>query len=243
MKVMVLAGTQEARALAGLLAAAGVEATASLAGVTKSPAPLPIPMRVGGFGGRAAQIRHMKEGGFDAVIDATHPFAAKIPARSLEVSRLLGLPHLRLLRAPWMAGPGDRWHGLATPEDAPAVIRPGARVFLATGAQSLDRWAALAEGRHLLCRRVDATKTPFPFTGDWIIGRPPFGLGAEIDLLKTHQIDWIVAKNAGGPARAKLDAARHLGVPVALLDRPAPLVCDHAQTAGEAMAWLTRLNG
>ena len=52
LNVLILGGTSEASALARALAAdARFDAVLSLAGVTKTPASQPIPVRSGGFGG------------------------------------------------------------------------------------------------------------------------------------------------------------------------------------------------
>src|SRR5215471_11422243 len=51
-RILILGGTTEARELAARLAArADLEIIVSLAGRTKSPAPQPVPVRSGGFGG------------------------------------------------------------------------------------------------------------------------------------------------------------------------------------------------
>jgi len=51
MRVLLLGGSSEASALARLLAGdRRFQATLSLAGATREPAPAPIPQRVGGFG-------------------------------------------------------------------------------------------------------------------------------------------------------------------------------------------------
>ncbi|GHE94706.1 precorrin-6A reductase [Aliiroseovarius zhejiangensis] len=240
MKLLLLAGTQEARAIADRLAAEGIDAMASLAGVTDEPRLFPIRTRRGGFGGEEAQERYLKDGKFDTVIDATHPFATRISSRTLTIARRHGLRYLRVLRPAWRAQDGDLWHAATTREDVERLVPKGARVFLATGAQSIDEWSEFAKGRTLFCRRVDRTDDPFPYDGSWIIGQPPFVLAYEMRLLKTYAIDWVVARNSGGPTRAKLDAARALGRPVALLDRPAMMDCDHVSTPDEALAWLTK---
>lgn len=242
MKILLLAGTGDARALAKLLADQGQDVLASLAGVTQAPAAYPVPTRIGGFGGEAAQRAFMVENGFDAVVDATHPFAAQISERSRRICKEISVPYIRLLRSEWRAESGDDWHQIDRPEDAPAQITPGARVLLATGATSVLDWADLAENRTLYCRRVDDTDQPFPFSGGWIVGRPPFSLEEELDTLRSHRITHLVSKNAGGPTSAKLLAARQLGLPVVMLNRPALPDCDCVETPDEALAWLTRLN-
>ncbi len=184
----------------------------------------------------------MRDGGFEAVIDATPPFSTRISARTLTLARRLGMPYLRVLRPVWQPQDVDLWHSAATEQDVARLIPKGARVFLATEADAIDKWADLAAGRTLFCRREDRTADPFPYQGGWIIGQPPFVLAYEMRLLKTYSIEWVVAMNSGGPTRAKLDAARALGRPVALLDRPVMMDCDHAQTVQEALTWLSRQN-
>lgn len=242
MTLLLMAGTAEARALAGQLAAQGVDTIASLAGVTQAPLSYPVPLRSGGFGGAKAQKRFMIETSIRAVIDATHPFAQQIPSRTCQISTELGLPYLRLMRPVWQAGEGDDWRDIATPSQAAKTIPTGARVLLATGAKSVGDWAELAAGRTLFCRRVDETPEGFPYNGGWIVGRPPFSFEEERALLAERQIDWIVTKNAGGVADAKLVAARALGLPVVMLSRPKPQACDHAETLEEALEWLASQN-
>jgi precorrin-6A/cobalt-precorrin-6A reductase len=95
-----------------------------------------------------------------------------------------------------------------------------ARVFLAIGRQSLEDFAARPQ-HHYLLRLVDQPATlPMPHVTA-LIARGPFTLQDELDLLQSHRITHIVAKNAGGVgARAKIDAAHQLGLPVIMIDRP-----------------------
>lgn len=223
MTLLLLAGSGEARQIAAALAQAGVDAVASLAGATQRAKPLPLPMRVGGFGGRGGFIAYVKEAGITAVLDATHPFADQITARTAAICAELGLPYLYHLRAPWVAGTGDSWQEIAREEDAAALIPQGKTVFLGTGRQTLDRFANLA-GRRVICRQIDPPTGPFPFEGGkFLIGRPPFSVEHEMELFAALGIDWIVVKNAGGDAsRTKLTAARALGIPVLMIRRPPP---------------------
>jgi precorrin-6A/cobalt-precorrin-6A reductase len=221
--ILLLAGTAEARALSHALREAGLPAIASLSGATRAPAPLPLPTRRGGFGGEEGFRAFLRTAGIDAVIDATHPFAARITARTAAVCAALGLPCLRLERPGWHPGPGDRWIRIDSEEEAARHVPPGATVLLATGRQSLGRFAGLA-GRRVLLRVIDPPEGPFPWPGgDFLQGRPPFDAAAEEALFRRHRIDWLVAKDSGGEGgRAKLDAARALGLPVLMLRRPPP---------------------
>ena len=52
--------------------------------------------------------------------------------------------------------------------------------------------------------------------------RGPFALDAEVALMRDEGIEVLVTKNSGGAATdAKLAAARELGLPVIMIDRPA----------------------
>ena len=95
------------------------------------------------------------------------------------------------------------------------------RVFLAIGKQNLTDFARRPR-HHYLLRVVDPPQAPLPLPdATAVIARGPFDATGDRALLEEHRIDLVVAKNAGGDgARAKLDAARVLGLPVILIDRP-----------------------
>lgn len=223
MKVLVLAGTGEARLMCQKLQAAGAHVTASLAGATRAPADLGVTTRVGGFGSAQGFRDYVDEQGFDHVLDATHPFAQSITERSAAVCADMGVAYSLFLRPAWVAGAGDHWTTVASETQAADHIPTGAVVFLATGRQTLHRFANL-EGRQLICRQIDPPEGPFPFeNGMYLVGRPPFSVADELALFKERSVDWLVVKNAGGRAsRTKLDAARHLGIRVIMIERPAP---------------------
>lgn len=242
MTLLLLAGTAEARDLAQRLAALpGVAAVASLAGATRHPARLPLETRIGGFGGAQGQRKWMQGNGIETVIDATHPFAAQISARTQALCAGLGVPYLRLQRPGWQAQPGDRWTRVPSLAAAAAAVPPGATVFLATGRQSLPAFAGRDDATVYL-RQIDRPDAPFPRTrGDFIIGTPPFRAEEERHLFKRLGVDLLVAKDAGGPAGAKLVAARALALPVILIDRPPPPPGDVVTSVDAALAWLARV--
>ena len=243
MRLLLLAGSGEARRIAQALAGMeGVDAVASLAGATRQPEDLGLPTRVGGFGSAEGFADYLKSEGIDAVLDATHPFAARITARTAEVCKNLGLPHAVVLRPEWQSGPGDDWRFIDREEEAAGFIPEGATVFLGTGVQGLQGFANL-QGRRVICRRIDAPRNPFPFAGgEYLLGRPPFSVADEIALFERLGVDWLVVKNSGGmPSRSKLDAARALGIRVALLRRPAPPDATILTSVGAALDWVRGL--
>ena len=61
----------------------------------------------------------------------------------------------------------------------------------------------------------------------------------ERDLFQKLNIDGLICKNAGGVlSRTKLDAARVLGLPVILINRPAPTEAPRVRIVAEALAWV-----
>lgn len=239
MKLLLLAGTAEARALAARLSGdPRFSVIASLAGETRRPQSLAVPVRVGGFGGAAAQEKFMFDAGVEVVVDATHPFAAEISARTQAICARRGLAYLQLLRPGWQPGAGDSWRFVDREEDVAGALPEGAAVFLATGPKRLDRFTGLAAHR-VFCRRIDPAEAPFPLPcGDWVTGRPPFSVADEIALFRRLGIGALVVKDAGGATDAKLHAARALGLPVVLIRRPTPPPGDKAETVDAALDWL-----
>ena len=236
--LLLLAGTRGARDIAQGLAESGIPAMASLAGVTRDPAEMALPVISGGFGGEGPFRAFLKDKGISAIIDATHPFAHRISTRTAAVAKDLGLPYVQLLRSAWVPQQGDQWTEIASENDAAALIPKGAVVFLATGRQTLDQFSNLT-GRRLICRQIDPPDGPFPFdNGEFLVGRPPFSEADEIALFTRLGVDWLVVKNAGGQAsRSKLDAARALNIPVAMIRRPPPLDVETVTTPQQALEW------
>ncbi|GGQ56146.1 cobalt-precorrin-6A reductase [Couchioplanes azureus] len=234
-RVLLLGGTTEARALAGR-----VPVISSLAGRTSRPLLPAGEVRIGGFGGVEGLVRYLRTERIGAVVDATHPFAATMTAHAAAATSQTGVPLLVLRRPGWRSGPGDVWHRVPhLPAAAALVPGLGERVFLTTGRQSIAAFAAL-DGCWFLSRSVERPAPPLPRRLEVLLDRGPFTVDGERELLRRHRIEVLVTKDSGGGA-AKLDAARELGLPVVMVDRP-PLPADvaTAATVDEAVAWLAQ---
>lgn len=242
MTVLLLAGSGEAVRLAAALDAARIPAIASLAGATRDPNPLPLATHRGGFGGAEGFVAFLESRQITAVVDATHPFAARITDRTARICAQRGLPYLQVLRPAWTPQEGDVWTTIQREEDAAAHVTPGQVVFLGTGRQTLERFANLPAGR-VICRRIDPPRGPFPFAGgEYLVGRPPFPVADEVALFRALAVDWLIVKNAGGAASAtKLTAARELGIPVLMIARPPMPDAARVGTVDAAMAWIAAL--
>lgn len=156
---------------------------------------------------------------------------------------------LRVERAPWQPQVGDAWTRVPDMAAAArALPHAPTRVFAAIGRKSLGTFAEICPQHWFLLRwvggldedgknylkniglnnyRVLPLTLPAPTQSaqkqpNASAEYEPFD--DEIALLREHRVQWLVSKNAGGAARAKLDAARALGVPVVMVERPSPRV-------------------
>ncbi len=240
MRVLLLGGTAEARALAKILHP-DVEVTSSLAGRVPDPA-LPVgPVRVGGFGGVDGLRRWLQEEGVGAVVDATHPFAATMTSHAVQACGELRIPHLVLARPGW--NPGTAIVVASDTEAAEVVARTGySRVFLTTGRSGVKAFAD-SDAWFLIRAVTEPDNALMPRHYRLLLSRGPYRYDGELALLREHRIDALVTKNSGGEmTRAKLDAAAALDIPVVMVARPPlPAGVHTVGTVDEAAGWVVGL--
>lgn len=238
--VLLLGGTTEASALARQLASRSIAATLSYAGRTDNPRGQPVPVRIGGFGGVVGLAGYLRDHGVTHLVDATHPFAAMMSAHAVEAARLAGVAHIALTRPAWEPVAGDRWTRVADIDSAVAALAgPARRIMLALGRMHVEAFAARPQ-HHYLLRFIDAPDRPPVLSHhSLVVDRGPFTVEGDRALMQTHAIDLLVCKNAGGSgAEAKLIAARALGLPVLMIDRPAVPQRAEVSRAEDVLAWL-----
>lgn len=240
-RILILGGTGEARALANALSRRGdCMPITSLAGRTRAPMLPAGKVRHGGFGGADGLAAYLDGEAIDLVVDATHPFAAQISRHAEEACTMSGRPRLLLLRPPWQAVDGDRWTSVRTTAEAAARLPElGRRVFLGIGRQDLAAFAG-RPGVWYLVRSIEAANDDTTaLDAAFIRARGPFDREGETALMREHRIDCLVTRNAGGEATyAKVIAARDLGLPVLMIERPAPPAGEIVENVKAALAWI-----
>jgi precorrin-6A/cobalt-precorrin-6A reductase len=221
MRVLILGGTAEARVLAAELQGRGFDVTTSLAGRTRQPALPAGEVRIGGYGA-GGLAGYLSEGGFEQLVDATHPFSATISATAVAASQETGCPLIRLQRPGWHEASGDRWTRVADMEAAAVEVSkalPG-MVFVTTGRRGISRFAGDAEHDYLI-RMATQPDEPLPPRATLIVRRGPFTVAGEQALMREHAVRLLVTKDSGGHATdPKLEAARIERIPVVMIDRP-----------------------
>ncbi|KAA0092302.1 cobalt-precorrin-6A reductase [Mycolicibacterium sp. P1-18] len=240
MRLLLLGGTSEARALAAELNA---EATviSSLAGRVPDPA-LPVgKVRIGGFGGVDGLRRWVRDERVDAVVDATHPFAARITANAARACREEGVPHVVLARPAWPAGDAIVVGSDVEAADVVSRNRYG-RVFLTTGRSGSAAFAGV-DAWFLIRAVTSPDDVELPPRHHLLLSRGPYRYADERRLLTEHRIEALVTKNSGGDmTRDKVTAADDLGIPVIMVQRPRlPDDVTAVPTVTEAAAWVRSL--
>jgi precorrin-6A/cobalt-precorrin-6A reductase len=238
MKLLILGGTSEAKALAKKLINLELEIIYSVAGLVRLPR-LDCKIIHGGFSKVGGLSDYLVAEKIDCILDATHPFATKMSQQAHDSAAEVNIPYYGFVRPQWQPQEGDRWL-LAKDQEhllnelALAVNTGSKNIFYTNGqidrklAIELDSIAELNEtfgpARYIV---RSAKETELPQYGHWLQAIGPFNIADEIALLKEYDIDLIVCKNSGGEAtKAKLAAARELEIPVLMLQRP--LVANHS---------------
>jgi precorrin-6A/cobalt-precorrin-6A reductase len=242
-RVLILGGTSEGAQLAARLSKKrNLSVISSLAGRV---ADLKLPegdVRVGGFGGVDGLASYLVNEKIAVVIDATHPYAARISQNAEIACSRTSVPLIAMDRPPWDRLDGDRWHEVDDFQSAAMLVdRKKARVFLSIGRQELASFSACSNAWFLI-RAIEKPTDQLPPHHQLVLQRGPFALEDELRLLRDHAIDYIVSKNSGGPATYnKIAAARSLNTSVVLIRRPFKHTCETFQTVEDVVATLNRL--
>ncbi|AYR24986.1 precorrin-3B C(17)-methyltransferase [Herbaspirillum rubrisubalbicans] len=253
--VWVFAGTSDGNALAAELAGQGrrvVVSTATDYGGELARDDCPGAVVWSGRQGVEARRQALRDSQAWVLVDATHPFAVQMSQQLMRLSQELGIAYLRYERPGELAA--DDPHSCADMQEAAGkAIAMGRRIFLATGSKDL---ASFLHAPGAPARQWFARVTADPdFIGRALeLGLPrahlcamqgPFSQGFNEALWRDWGIDCVVTKDSGeaGGYRAKLEAARALGIPLLTVRRP-PL--DYPRVAhdfADVHAQLAALSG
>jgi precorrin-6A/cobalt-precorrin-6A reductase len=179
-------------------------------------------------------------GRIDAVIDATHPFAARMSANAFAACRATDTPLVVFTRPPWTREPGDRWIEVATMEDAADALGAQPKtVFLTQGRLQLAAFLGAPQHRYIV-RAIDRPEETDAFPHcKLILARGPFSLADELALMRNEGVEALVTKNSGGRATyAKIEAARILQIEVVIMLRPAAPEAEIMHDLDAVLSWI-----
>jgi len=248
--ILVAAGTQDGRELAGFLLQEGFPVTASVIssygeqllrkyqGIQINDRPLD----------EDGLADYMTRHGIRMLVDASHPYAANVSQNAMAACRRLSVPYIRYER---QTSPVSYEKAYCVPDYESAARKAselGKRIFLTTGSRNLH---VFSESPYLKDCEVTVRVLPsaevlsmcekLGFSPKRIVAmQGPFSEELNRAMFEQYGAEVIVTKNSGriGGADTKFAAAEALGLPVVLIDRP-KLAYEHlAQTFEEVLAFV-----
>lgn len=256
--ILILGGSSEGFALAERLEAnSAYHPISSLAGRTSLPRKPVGAYRTGGFGGPEGLANYIQTENISALIDATHPFAQNISSNANQAAKSVNCPIIHISRPEWQKQKGDHWIEVNSMQKAALALSPElGPAFLTIGRLELSAFLHRND-ISFFCRAIEPPKQTdpkkqkisnpmredeWPDNFNFIYAKGPFSYRDEKTLFKQHSFKAIVTKNSGGEkARAKLDVARDLNIPVIMINRPKTPDDQTVQTIDEALNWLENL--
>ncbi|NQT21388.1 MAG: precorrin-6A reductase [Planctomycetes bacterium] len=244
--ILLLGGTSETAPLAASLAHAGYEVLVSTA--TDIPLRLPtdgnIRRRSGPLGLEQMSSLFRRER-VEAVVDATHPYAVEATTTAQSACRGAAIPYLCFVRPPSIT-PESFVHLAPDHERAAGLACSfGRPVLLTIGTRNLDPY--VREARAAACdvfarvladdRSIEACKKAGIAGSRILAGRGPFSVEENRKAIRAHDIGIVVTKDSGeaGGAPAKIEAARHEGCEVVVIERPQVYPADACHSAEEVV--------
>lgn len=221
-KILVLAGTPEARSLIHALPVRfpNAELLASFAGAVQDLPKIEIPVRIGGFGGADGLAAFLKTEQITCLVDATHPFAQVISCHAAEAATAARIPLLRLERPAWVQCPEEDWIPATSLQDAARLLPEGSSPLITVGRKEIGRFIHRSDLTAIV-RMIEEPAVVLPERWRLILERPSAGVDTEKALLREHGVSHVVSKNSGGQqSYAKIAAAAALGLPVIMVQRP-----------------------
>jgi|GEM_PF-62467 len=229
--ILLLGGTSETAHLAEAIACAGHRVLVSTAtGIALATGLHPCIAHRQGRLDAEQMAALVRERGVQAIVDATHPYAAAVRATAEAVAAHAGIPYLSYVR-PGSVGEGtDVWLAADHEEAARLACESGRPILLTIGSRNVLPYAAAARqaGVLLIARILDHSESHESCRAAGIpqehiiTGRGPFGVAENRSIIQKYKIGVLVTKDSGiaGGVLEKLEAARLEGCQVIVVGRP-----------------------
>ncbi len=153
-RILLLGGTGDALPIARQLRQDDVY---SIAGLGSAPIGLPCRVREGGFGGVTGMVHTLDVGAFGLLVDATHPYAARISANAVAAAAQCNIPYWRLERPAWKPSAMDRWIDVDDWSQTLDAARPFRRLLWTLGREPLAHIGRVAPDQHWFVRCLPET--------------------------------------------------------------------------------------
>ena len=252
-KIFLIAGTEDGRKLAEFLTGKNFDVTASVvsdygrklletcAGVKINDKRLE----------RDELEKILRDGKFDAIVDASHPYAANISANAIAAAQVAKIFYVRHERAEV----DFAYEKIFRVENYTAAAHKarefGKNIFLTTGSRSLKIFVDALKDCNLTVRILPTAEVltqceSLGLSPKQIVAmQGPFSTELNVELFRHASAEVIVTKNSGqvGGADTKLQAAQILNLPVVMIERPKIFYPNLAKTFDDVLNIVNALQG
>ena len=251
-EILIFAGTTEGRELSECLAVAGIAHTICVATeygeiVLKEH---PLAKVHKGRMNQEEMKSYIEAGGYEAVVDATHPYAEVVTQNIRNAMQDMDILYLRLKRENDVTSTYEKIQYFKDSVScAKALKKTDGNILLTTGSKELSVFAKFIDRKERLYVRVLPGIESLQLCMDCgIAGKQilalqgPFTTQMNEAMLRQYQIKCLVTKESGnaGGYQEKLDAAQNLGIPVFTMGCPAE---QEGYTFEEVCAQLEMISG
>lgn len=250
MKIFLTAGTEDGRKLAEFLARHGHEVTASV---------------VSDYGKKILQqhdgikisdkkldadelTKILRENFFDALVDASHPYAVNVSQNAIDACRRTKIFYVRFERAEVEVSGENIFQVDSCESAAVKAAELGKNIFITTGSRNLKIFidSPALKNCNLTVRILPTAEVlreceSYGLTPKQIIAmQGPFSTELNVETFKHCRAEVIVTKNSGkiGGADTKLGAAKILNLPVVMIERPKIFYPNVAKTFDEVLNFI-----
>lgn len=229
-KILIYAGTTEGRTLAEIFARNGRDCDVCVAtdyGKMVMCESEHICVKKGRLDIEKMKALYRKNA-YEAVIDATHPFAAVVTENIIESLKDFDIPYYRVTRSLEDKSFGNQeFDSIA--DCVEALKKTTGNIFLTTGSKDLHSFCEVPELKERLIVRVLPGKESIDICyaqgleGKQIIAmQGPFSKEMNMALMKQYRVSYLVTKNSGktGGYDEKIQAANELAIPCFVIKKP-----------------------
>ena len=228
MNILLFGGTSEGRELAEWLSGEGFGLTLCVAteyGASLVPELPGLEVHTGRLD-RSGMEQLLAGGGFDRVVDATHPYAVEVTEHLRAAAEAAGVPYLRLLRQ--SSGEDGCRKAASLAEAADLLVDLPGNVLLTTGSKELAPFAVPGLVERCYPRVLPTMDSlerclslGFP-PAHIICMQGPFSRALNVALIRQFHIQTLVTKDSGGYGgfQEKAEAAREAGCALLVVERP-----------------------
>ena len=246
-KIFLIAGTQDGRKLAEFLSERGFEVTASVVSdYGRKLLETCADIKINDKPLDRDELQKILRGGFDCLVDASHPYAKNISANAIAAAQSENIFYVRFERAEVEFDYEKIFPVDSCEAAAVKASELGKNIYLTTGSRSLKIFVDMLKGCNLTARVLPTADVlsqceELGLTPKQIVAiQGAFSVEFNVEMFRHANAEVVVTKNSGqiGGADTKVEAAKILGLPVVMINRPKIFYPNLAATFDDVLKFL-----